>query len=140
MQVKVNWQGDMSFQGQTESGQGIKMTIDPSIGPKPTELLLSAIGGCSGVDVVSILNKMRVPFFTLEMIIDGERNAEDPKYFTKIHAHYILTGENLEPQKVARAIDLSLNKYCSVSQSLRSEISASYEVNGERFELDSTSS
>ncbi len=131
MQVQVKWLGKMAFQGTTPEGHNITMDASPdhggeNQGPRPTELVLQAVAGCSGIDIVDILTKMRLKLTSLEMEVTGERANESPRYFTKVKVHYKLAGEGLTPEKVERAITLSLEKYCSVSQSLRSEISWSY--------------
>lgn len=82
-------------------------------GPRPTELLLMALGGCTSMDVLDILNKMRQPITRYEVKVSGIRREEHPRIFTHIHIHYRFAGD-LDPDKVARAIELSVTKYCSI--------------------------
>jgi putative redox protein len=134
MEMNVRWDGDMAFTGLAPSGHELKMDAAESVGGKnsgarPTELLLSAVAGCTGIDIISILNKMRLNITSFEMKVSGERAEDHPKKFTQINIHYALKGE-LPEDKVIRAIDLSKNKYCSVAHSLSAEITVSYSING----------
>lgn len=134
MNTTVKWTGDMSFSSTTPSGHIIKMDGPEQIGgknegPRPTELLLNAVCGCTGIDIISILTKMRLNPSSFEMEIEGERAEDHPKRFTTIHIHYAFEGD-LPEDKVRKAIELSKNKYCSVSQSLNSTITASFSING----------
>ena len=104
--------------------------------PGPMQTVAMAMGACSGIDVVDILKKSRQSVETFSIEIDYERaRDQSPAVFTKIHAHYIFEGD-LDPEKVHRAIELSVRKYCSVSRMLEktAEITFSYSVNGERYE------
>lgn len=135
MKTTIKWTGKMGFSGEVESGHMIKMDASIEVGgensgPRPTELLLNAVAGCTGIDIISILEKMRLNPTSFQMEVDGERAEEHPKRFTKIHIHYALEGE-LPNDKVARAIQLSKDKYCSVAHTLNSEITVSYSINGE---------
>ena len=92
-----------------------------------------AAGGCSGIDIVSILEKMRQPLEGLEITVTGQRREEHPRFFREIAIRYVLKG-NLDPEKVQRAIELSLTKYCSVTNGLEPKAKISYEYvieNGE---------
>jgi len=99
-------------------------------GPRPKELLLMALGGCTGSDVVSILKKKRVDLEGFEIRLSGETREDHPQIFTSIHIEYVLTGENIPPADVERAIELSTTKYCSVSAMLREtvQITHSYRI------------
>ena len=124
------------FLGTNERGNTVHM--DTSVeqggsgqGAGPMELLIMALGGCSGIDILSILKKARQKVDTFSVNLTAERaKGEIPSLFTSIHAHYTLSGE-LESEKVKRAIELSIEKYCSVSKTLESsaEITFSYTVN-----------
>lgn len=136
--VVVEWTGEMSFGGQTGEGHQVRMDAAPAAGgagaaPRPTELLLLGLGGCTGMDIVSILKKMQQPLNTLSMEIEAERASEHPRVFTAIKLLYRVTGEGLDPDKVRRAIDLSLNKYCTVGNILNRTAPISYqlELNGQ---------
>lgn len=134
MEMSVKWNDKMSFTGFAPSGHEIMMDAAQSVGgenkgARPTELLLSAVAGCTGIDIISILTKMRLEPTSFEINMTGDRADEHPKKFTKINIHYALEGE-LPEDKVVRAIELSMDKYCSVSHSLSAEITASYSING----------
>jgi putative redox protein len=88
--------------------------ISPGDGPgvSPMQMLLLGVGGCTAIDVVDILRKQRQPLEGLEIAVSGDRGEEYPKPWTSMHVHYILYGADLDPHKVARAIELSLEKYC----------------------------
>ncbi len=132
MEVKVNWNGKRSFTGNCPSGHEIIMDASLDIGgedkgPRPTEALLSALGGCTGIDVVMILEKMQQQVQSFHMEIKGERNTTEPRFFTSIQVKYVLQGD-LDESKVARAIELSSKKYCGVMHSLKADITTSYEI------------
>jgi len=134
MKSKITWTGDMAFSGVTPSGHEIKMDAAEEIGgqnsgARPMELLLNAVAGCTGIDIISILKKMRLEPSSFHMEIRGERAEDHPRKFTKIHIHYALEGD-LPEDKVVRAIQLSKDKYCSVSHSLNATITVSYSING----------
>ncbi|WML58850.1 OsmC family protein [Neobacillus sp. PS2-9] len=134
MELTVKWNEKMAFSGTTPSGHEIKMDAAPEVGgentgARPTELLLNAVAGCTGIDIISILHKMRLEPASFHMDVKGERADDHPKKFTTINIHYALEGD-LPEDKVVRAIQLSKDKYCSVSHSLSAEISASYSING----------
>jgi putative redox protein len=97
-------------------------------GPRPTELLLSAVGGCTGIDIVSILKKMQQPLTGLRITVSGERAEEHPRRFTHVKLHYVVTGDGLSEERVARAVELSVEKYCSVLSSLNAEVTYDFEV------------
>lgn len=137
MKIQATWDGGFKFAATGESGYSLLM--DTSVenggegkGFKPTELPLMGLAGCSGVDIVLILNKMREPATAFKMEVDADRGATEPKRYTAIRLLYQVEGP-VKPASVKRAIDLSLEKYCSVSNSLNAEISYAYEVNGQRF-------
>jgi putative redox protein len=134
MEATIKWTKNMSFSGISGSGQEVKMDASEEVGgnnsgARPMELLLHGLAGCTGIDIMSILNKMRLEPTSFEMKVDGDRAEDHPKRFTKIHIHYALEGE-LPEDKIIRAIQLSKDKYCSVSHSLNAEIIASYSING----------
>ncbi|WP_102028142.1 OsmC family protein [Salirhabdus sp. Marseille-P4669] len=134
MEFTVKWNEKMAFSGLTPSGHEVKMDASAEVGgentgARPTELLLNAVAGCTGIDIISILKKMRLNPTSFQMDVKGERAGDHPKRFTTIHIHYALDGE-LPEDKVVRAIQLSKDKYCSVSHSLNAEITVSYSING----------
>ena len=134
MESIIKWTGKMSFLAETPSGHQIQMDASEDVGgqnsgARPTELILSAVAGCTGIDIISILQKMRLEPISFQMDIKGDRAENHPKRFTHIHIHYALEGD-LPEEKVVRAIELSNDKYCSVSHSLNAEITTSYSING----------
>lgn len=138
MEANIKWEKNMTFSGTSVSGQEIKMDAAEEVGgnnsgARPTELLLHGLAGCTGIDIISMLNKMRLNATSFEMNVSGDRAEEHPKRFTHIHIHYAFEGD-LPEQKVVRAIQLSKDKYCSVSHSLNAEITASYSINGVKGE------
>lgn len=134
MKSRVKWTGKMGFIGSVPSGHEIKMDAKEEVGgensgPRPMELLLNAVAGCTGIDIISILRKMKLNPTAFDMEVEGVRAEEFPQRFTDIHIHYALEGD-LPEEKVVRAIKLSKDKYCSVSHSLNSNITVSYSING----------
>src|SRR5574341_1042053 len=124
MKAQVRWLGpDMQIEGTTESGQTVKLdsTKDKAaaIGPSPVEMVLEALGGCTAMDIVSILQKMRRTITSLTLEIEGERREEYPRIFTHVHIFYRLISPDATEQELERAIRLSEEKYCSVSGMLR---------------------
>ncbi len=117
--AKVRMVEGMSLIGEADSGHQIFIDVDtPSggmdKGPGPMELVLMALGGCTSMDVISILNKMREKLTELEVSLSGQRAAEDPMVYQEVHMHYRLTGKKLSADSCRRAIELSQQKYCSV--------------------------
>ncbi len=133
MNMEVVWKKGMAFETHTPSGHTVILDAADDVGglntgPRPTEMLLHATASCTGIDIVSILNKMRQPIEAFEMKIDGVRATDHPKRFTAIHILYILKGE-LSEDRVRRAIELSVERYCSVSHSLNATLTYSYQLN-----------
>jgi putative redox protein len=124
MTYHVNWTEDLTFEGTTPDGLKITMDASPEFGghergPRPAELLLLGLGGCTGMDVLSILRKKRAQVNSMEIKIEAERSTEHPKVFTKIMVTYILQGEDLKESDVDRAVELSTEKYCVVGTMLK---------------------
>lgn len=120
MRAKVKWVEEASFLASSESGHEILLDGPPDAGgknrgPRPMELVLMGTAGCTAFDVVHILKKGRVAVVNCEVAVDAERAETDPKVFTKIHLHFTVSGSGLRAEQVARAIDLSAEKYCSAS-------------------------
>jgi len=120
MKARIKWVDGMSFLGESGSGHAVLMDGAPeaggrNLGPRPMEMVLMGTGGCSAFDVVLILKKSRQEISDCVVEIESERAVEDPKVFTHIHFHFIVTGKNLNPAQVERAIKLSAEKYCSAS-------------------------
>lgn len=120
MKVRIKWLENVSFVAESESGHAMVMDGAPegggrNLGPRPMETVLMGTGGCTAYDVVHILKKSRAPVTDCVVDIDAERAADDPKVFTKIHFHFVVTGRGLKPAQVERAVQLSAEKYCSAS-------------------------
>ncbi len=135
MKCRIKWLDHMSFVGESGSGHSIVMDSGPDtggrdLGVRPMEMLLLGLGGCTSNDVVSILHKSRQQISDCEVAIEAERAVDVPRVFTKIHVHFIVSGREMEPVKVARAVDLSATKYCSASIMLgkTAEITHDFEI------------
>jgi len=120
MKARIKWIENVSFVAESGSGHALVMDGAPegggrNLGPRPMEVMLMGAGGCTAYDVVHILRKSRAPVTDCVLEIDSERAAEDPKVFTKIHFHFIVTGKGLKPAQIERAVRLSAEKYCSAS-------------------------
>ncbi|MCX7568891.1 OsmC family protein [Tumebacillus sp. DT12] len=140
MKVEIDWQGKRKFEATGGSGHPVTMDAKPEAGgedtgARPMELLLMGLGGCTGIDIVMILEKGRMTVDEFRMELDADRSEEMPQRFTGISMHYILKGPDLTPDKVERAILLSKEKYCSASASLNAEIRMSYELNGVQYQV-----
>ena len=120
MTAKITWINGRAFLGESGSGHAVVMDGAPeaggrNIGVRPMEMLLLGLGGCTAFDVVMILKKGRHAVTGCEVSLKAERAETDPKVFTRIHFHYRVSGKGLNPDIVARAINLSKDKYCSAS-------------------------
>ena len=123
MKARIKWIENVAFVGESESGHALVMDGSVAaggrnIGPRPMETVLIGTGACSAFDVIHILKKSREPISDCVVELSAERADLDPKVFTAIHFHYIVTGKALDPAKVSRAISLSAEKYCSASAML----------------------
>ena len=120
MNISVNWVDGLLMVGKSDSGHTITMDGPPesggeNLGVRPMEMLLLGVAGCTMIDVVTTLKKMRQDLSHLETKINAERATDHPKVFTDIHIQFILKGQNLDEKKVDKAITLSADKYCSAS-------------------------
>ncbi len=120
MKTRVKWLDNMSFVGESGSGHSVVMDGPPEsggrdLGVRPMEMLLLGLGGCASFDIVSMLKKGKQDLVDCEVEISAERADSEPKVFTKIHMHFIISGNDLSEKKVIRAIELSAEKYCSAS-------------------------
>lgn len=135
MNVVVKYSGGLQFVGESATGHAIVMDGDPEVGgndtaPRPMELLLMGLGGCTAMDTISILKKKRQPVEGLEIVLKGEKAENHPKRFTKIQMEYVIKGKGIDESAVKRAIQLSTEKYCSVKATLEgnTEVSFSYRI------------
>ena len=137
MESTVRWTGvsGMTFLAETGSGHVVAMDGAPdgggrNLAPRPMEMVLLGTGGCTAYDVVLILRKSGQKISNCEVKLTAERADKEPKVFTKIHFHFVVTGRNVKPNTVERAIKLSHEKYCSASIMMEktAEITHSYEI------------
>jgi putative redox protein len=126
--VTLRWQSGMRFDGGPQGGPATTVDADVAVAPGPMHLLLVAIAGCSGADVVSILKKMQVTLQRCDIEVTGRRAPEHPKRYQAIQLGFTIAGEGLDEAKARRAIDLSIEKYCSVIHSLNPDIPVTYEL------------
>lgn len=124
---------DMGFEARNENGHRVRIAASPDVGgggdgPRPMEMVLMGLGGCSGIDVMLILKKSRQQVRTFEIDIEADRADSVPAVFTRIHVHYRLSGDNLDPKKVARAAALSMEKYCSVTRMLSHAATITHDI------------
>lgn len=126
--VNVTWQGDMRFSGGAPDGPTIPIDADNAIAPGPMQTLLIAAATCTGADIVSIIGKMQITLTRFEMAVEGLRAEEHPRRYVRITFVFRLAGAGLDEAKARRAIDLSLEKYCSVIHSLKSDIPITYQL------------
>lgn len=135
MKSSIKFVDNMQFIGTADSGHAVVMDGPPSVGgnntgAKPSELLLLGFGGCSGMDVISILRKKKQDVSGLEMNVNGEIASSHPKRFTDIHIEYVITGKDISEEAVQRAIELSLDRYCTVGATIgkAAKITHSYKI------------
>jgi putative redox protein len=130
--IIVKWMEGMSFEAEVE---GFKIAIDAdpafggnSKGPRPKPLMMVALAGCTGMDMVSLLNKMRVDYDSLNIMVEGDLTEDHPKHFKKMKVVYELKGKDIDIKKVQKAVDLSKEKYCGVSYSYKDVMELEYEI------------
>jgi putative redox protein len=128
----IQFAGSDLFVGFSPSGHAVAIDTDRTrnSAPSPMELVLLALGSCTGVDVVSILQKKRETVTEYRVEVRGERRDEHPRSYKRLEVHHIVTGRNISERSVAQAIELSEQKYCSVAGTLRpaAEIVSSFEI------------
>jgi putative redox protein len=135
MKSRIKLVEGLTFVAECGSGHAVVIDAAPDVGgrnlgARPMELVLMGTGACSAIDVLHILRKARQPITDCIVELDSDRAPEDPKVFTRIHMHYIVTGKGLSPAQVERAITLSKEKYCSASIMLAktAAITSDYEI------------
>ena len=139
MKTRIKWIEGVMFAGETGSGHCIVMDGPPeaggkNLGPRPMEMVLLGLGGCTAFDVVTILKKGRHSVADCQIEIEAERADTVPKVFTKIHVRYIVSGKGLSKKVVSRAVDLTAEKYCSVSIMLGQAVELSHDYVIEEIE------
>lgn len=128
MKAEVKWIGEELFVGTSESGHTIVLDANAgNLAPSPLENVLISLGGCSSVDVVSILQKARQDVLGCTVKITSERVTTVPKLFESIHLHFVITGTQVAEKHVARAVNLSADKYCSVALMLNSTVKITHD-------------
>lgn len=135
MEAKITYVDGIRFVGEASSGHAIVMDGDAKFGGgntavRPTELLLIGLGGCSGMDIISILKKKQQQVRGLDITVKGKKAEAYPQKFTDITIEFVVTGHNISEEAVKRAVDLSMEKYCSVKATLEGSatISFSYKI------------
>ena len=135
MKCRIKWLDHRSFVGESGSGHSVVMDGAPdaggrNLGVRPMEMLLLGLGGCTAFDVVAILQKSRQDLVDCEVEVEAERAGEEPKVFTRIHIHFIVSGRGLDEKKVRTAVELSADKYCSASRMLEkvADITHDFEI------------
>lgn len=130
--VNVKWTGNMSFETELN---GHKLVLDAAgevggenKGPRPKPLILTALAGCTGMDVVSILKKMRVEVEDFQVIVEGDMTEEHPKYYERMHVIFQFKGKDLPMDKLEKAVNLSEEKYCGVSALYKKAIPVTTEI------------
>ncbi|RME48366.1 MAG: OsmC family peroxiredoxin [Chloroflexi bacterium] len=131
----VTWKGDMHFTGTTDTGFGLTLDADPSVGGqdmgfRPLELMLVSLAGCTAMDVISILRKKRQDVTGFEVRVEADQANDHPRVYTDIRVVYMVRGRNIDPAAVERSIELSETKYCPASAMLRktARITSRYEI------------
>jgi putative redox protein len=141
MQVKIKWIDGVSFVGESETGHAVVLdgAIENggrNIGMRPMEMLLIGMGACTSFDVVTILKKARQPIVDCVALLDATRADETPKVFTKIHVHFVVTGDGLNEMQVERAVKLSAEKYCSASIMLSKSVEITHDFEIKSVKID----
>ena len=135
MKTKVVWSSGLSFTGTAETGFDVPLGAHPSVGGdndgfRPMEMIAIGVAGCTAMDVVSILKKKRQDITAFEVTVQAEQAGEHPKVFIQMHIHYIVSGTNIDPKALERAMELSENKYCPAQAMFKDilPIQLSYEI------------
>jgi putative redox protein len=120
--IKLNWNGGSKFTGVNAGGLETAIDAGGQSGVCPAELLLEALGACASADVVSTLEKMRTPAAKFEVTLEADRHLTEPRYLTGVRMLFDVWGDEIAPDRLIRAINLSIGKYCSVYHSLRDDL------------------
>jgi len=132
MDIDINWLGNMAFEG-SPNGHKIIFDADPAFGgegkgARPKQFMLYALAGCTGMDVVSMLKKMRVELSAFNVTVEGDLTEEHPKQYEKMHVIYKFTGKDLPKEKLEKAVNLSEERYCGVSALYKKAIKVTSEI------------
>ncbi len=130
--IDVQWSSNMAFKANV-NGHEFMMDLDEqaggqNLGPKPKPLLMASLAGCTGMDVISILKKMRIVPEYFNIRAEGSVTEEHPKHFTRIHLIYEFRGQNLPVEKLEKAVELSKERYCGVSETLKKSVLLTSEI------------
>lgn len=130
--LDILWSGDMAFETEI-NGHKLVMDAVPEVGghdsgPRPKTLMLASLAGCTGMDVVSILKKMKIEVDGFKIRVDGDITDEHPKQFTRMHLTYEFKGKNLPADKIQHAVNLSQEKYCGVAATLKKAVELTFEI------------
>jgi putative redox protein len=133
VKARVTWAGDMTFVAESGSGHALVLDASPDVdgrdlGFRPMEMLLAGTGGCTAIDVMLILRKMRQEVTDCVVELEADRAETDPKVFTAIRMRYVVTGRGLDPAKVERAVRLSAETYCSATAMMAKTAAVTHEV------------
>jgi putative redox protein len=131
--IETNWNGDMQFDVALSGGHILTVDAAPAVGgqdkgPRPKELMIASLAGCTGMDVISILKKMRVEIETFNISIEADMTEEHPKHYTKMHIIYQFKGRDLDMEKLKKAVELSQDRYCGVSAAYKKAMDLTYEI------------
>ncbi len=131
-EVSMNWKGNMSFEGEV-NGHKLMLDADSAAGgedkgPRPKPLMLLALAGCTGMDVVSILKKMRVDLDDFNVKVSADLTKEHPMVYSTMHIIYEFKGKNLDPEKINKAVNLSQERYCGVSAMYKEFLKLTHEI------------
>jgi len=133
MDANVTWKNGMSFESSADSGFKLNLGTSEQFGGaddgfRPMELMLISLAGCTGMDVISILQKKRQEVSSFEVKVHAERAQEHPKVFTKLTLEYIVSGKNIDPEAVNRAVELSSTKYCPAQSMLAQAVPITHTI------------
>jgi len=130
--IETNWKGKMQFDadldGHVLSMDSTKDGGGEDKGVRPKKLMLASLAGCTGMDVISILQKMRVDVEDFKIEIEADMTEDHPKHYTKMHVIYQFIGKDLDPEKLKKAVDLSQDRYCGVSAAYKKAMEVTYEI------------
>lgn len=130
--ISTSWAGNMQFDAEV-SGHKVVMDAIPAVGgedkgARPKQLMMAALAGCTGMDVISMLKKMRVDVEIFDIDIEADMTEEHPKHYNKMHIIYKFKGEDLDESKLKKAVELSQDRYCGVSATYRQTMELTYEI------------
>ena len=131
-EIGLHWKGDMAFDAEV-NGHTLRIDANETVGghdtgPRPKPLILVALAGCTGMDVASLFKKMRVEVDSLDIKVSADMTEEHPKYYDKVHILYLVKGKDLDKEKVEKAVKLSQERYCGVSEMVRRFAELTYEI------------